>query len=357
MGDVHDRIARLSPEQREVLQRLLRKKGVGVPMPGIRPRTGAAAEVPLSFAQRRLWFLDQMEPGNSFYNVVDSIVFDEAVDPVLVERSLNEVVRRHETLRTTFAQRQHEPVQVIASHVDLALDVRDLDAVEPVARALTETEWSTAFAEQPFDLSRGPLLRAMLIRTEGDGCELMLCMHHIISDAWSLEVLEREVRAILTAFAHDQPSPLKPLPVQYADFALWQRDHLTGGILNEQLQFWTRALTGAPPVIDLPIARPRPPVPTYRGAAQSRTIPTGVAQALRTLGRREGATLFMNNPGRLQRAAGPLHRSRRPRRRHPRGGEGPGRDGAADWVLRQYAGDPHGPVRRPYDRGADPSHA
>jgi non-ribosomal peptide synthetase component F len=133
----------------------------------------------------------------------------------------------------------------------------------------------------------------MLIRTEGDGCELMLCMHHIISDAWSLEVLEREVRAILTAFAQDQPSPLKPLPVQYADFALWQRDHLTGGILNEQLQFWTRALTGAPPVIDLPIARPRPPVPTYRGAAQSRTIPTGVAQALRTLGRREGATLFM----------------------------------------------------------------
>ena len=293
MSDLDDRIAGLSPEKREALQRLLRRSGVDVVPPGIRPRSPTAADLPLSFAQRRLWFLDQMEPGRSFYNVVDSILLDEPVDPAIVERSLNEVVRRHEALRTTFEKRHHEPVQVVAPGLELALDVRDFRAGPAGERDAAAARFSTDFAERPFDLAHGPLLRAALMRTNDEVCELLLSMHHIVSDAWSLDLLERELRALYLAFSRGRPAPLPPLPIQYADFALWQRDWLRGDALASQVAYWTRVLAGAPHVLDLPIARPRPPAPTYRGAAQSRLVSAHVAQALRALAQREGATLFM----------------------------------------------------------------
>jgi amino acid adenylation domain-containing protein len=293
MSDLQDRIAGLSPEKREVLQRLLRREGVDVTPPAIRPRPRTAAGLPLSFAQRRLWFLDQMEPGSSFYNVVDSIAFDEPVDPQIVARSLNEIVRRHEVLRTTFERHSPEPVQVVAPKLDLALDVKDFRALPAAERNAVADRFSTAFADRPFDLCRGPLLRAALVMTDEDVCELLLSMHHIISDAWSLDLFERELRALYLAFSRGRPSPLAPLPIQYADFALWQRDWLSGDVLDSQLAYWTRTLTGAPRVLDLPLARARPPVPTYRGAAQSRLVPARVVLALHALAQREGATLFM----------------------------------------------------------------
>jgi amino acid adenylation domain-containing protein len=293
MSDLQTRIAALSPEKRALLERLLRREGVDVAPLGIRRRPQASTDLPLSFAQRRLWFLDQLAPGSSFYNVVDSIQLEEPVDVSIVERSLNEIVHRHETLRTTFEPRSDEPVQIIAATVALALEVKDVRTMAGADRAAAAARFSREFAEQPFDLSRGPLLRAALVRTDSDVCELLLNMHHIISDAWSLDVLARELRDLYVAFSQERPSPLAPLPIQYADFALWQRDRLTGDVLDNQLAYWKQALVDAPRVLDLPIARARPPVPTYRGAAQSRLVPGEIARSLRTLAQREGVTMFM----------------------------------------------------------------
>jgi amino acid adenylation domain-containing protein len=293
MHDLEARIAGLSPEKRAVLQRLLRQKGVDVAPLGIRPRPRTSTNLPLTFAQRGLWFLDRLAPGSSFYNVVDSVVLDEPVDQAVLARCLNDIIGRHEALRTTFALRQGEPVQIVAPSLELTLDVKDYRALPAHERDTAVARWSTEFADWPFDLSQGPLLRASLIRSNPDACELLLSMHHIVSDAWSLDVLERELRALYAAFVQGRASLLEPLPIQYADFAFWQRDRLKGDVLASLVAYWTRTLAGAPQVLDLPMARVRPPMPSYRGAAQTRLVPTAVAQSLRALAQGEGATLFM----------------------------------------------------------------
>jgi amino acid adenylation domain-containing protein len=293
MSDLQARIAALSPEKRALLERLLRRNGVDVAPLEIRRRPRSSTDLPLSFAQRRLWFLDQLAPGSSFYNVVDSIQFDEPVDASILEVSLNEIVRRHETLRTTFELRSNEPVQIIAATGSLELDVKDFRTMAAADRDEAVTRFLREFTEEPFDLSHGPLLRAALVRTNNEVSELLLSMHHIISDAWSLDVLQRELRELYGAFSQGRPSPLAPLPIQYADFALWQRDRLKGDVLDKQVAYWKQALADAPRVLDLPIARARPAVPTYRGAAQSRLLPGEIARSLRTLAQREGVTMFM----------------------------------------------------------------
>ena len=293
MSDLQERITGLSPERRQLLERLLHEEGVEVSRLAIRRQARTSAGLPLSYAQRRLWFLDQMEPGSSIYNIFHSLVLDGPVDTALVERSLNEIVQRHESLRTTFATHAGEPVQVIAPKLTLPLQVFDLRRLPPAGREASAARIAREEARRPFDLARGPLLRATLLRADDAADTLLLSMHHIISDAWSVEVLEREFRALYTSFSAGGPASLAPLPIQYADFAAWQREWLQGGVLESQLSYWKTQLAGAPLVLELPIARARPRVPTCRGATQWRGLPPDLARALKSLSQREGVTLFM----------------------------------------------------------------
>ncbi|MFP5286891.1 MAG: condensation domain-containing protein, partial [Thermoanaerobaculia bacterium] len=227
------------------------------------PREGP---LPLSFAQQRLWFIDQLEPGSRLYNVPAALRVEGPLDPEVLARYLGEIVRRHEALRTTFAASQGFPEQVIHPAVPIGLNVVDLAALperETQALALVEEE-----AVRPFDLARGPLLRSLLLQLGENDHIFALTLHHIVSDGWSAGVLVREVAALYAAFAEGRPSPLPELPVQYADFAAWQRSRLQGEVLESELSFWRRQLAGLPPRLELPTDRPRPGVQSFRGASR-----------------------------------------------------------------------------------------
>ncbi|MEA2604526.1 MAG: hypothetical protein QOF89_5518, partial [Acidobacteriota bacterium] len=258
-------------------------------------------DLPLSFAQERLWFLDQLRPGLTAYNVpaLVRLVGRLAVD-ALVE-ALREIVRRHEALRTVFhlPAGEDEPVQAILPAAAVPLPLVDLSAVPPASREAEARRLAAVQTRRPFDLARGPLLRAVLLRLAGpedpQGSEhvLLLSLHHIVTDGWSMGVLMREVAALYGAFSAGLPSPLPELPVQYADYATWQRDWLAGEVLAAQIAYWRDALAGVPPLLDLPTDRPRPPVQTFRGAHRTTFFPPELAEPVRQLGRSRGLTTFM----------------------------------------------------------------
>ncbi|HEX2569426.1 MAG TPA: amino acid adenylation domain-containing protein, partial [Polyangia bacterium] len=264
------------------------------PLPRVVPRTG---ELPLSFAQQRLWFLDQLEPGNPFYNLPIAVRMVGKLDVAALERSLAEVVRRHEALRTTFVGHEGRPVQVLAPELDLRLDLVDLQDQPPELREARARERAQEEVQRPFDLARGPLLRACLLRLGAEDHVLLVTLHHIVADGWSLGVLVREFGALYSAFSSGQPSPLAPLVLQYVDYAAWQREWLAGAVLERQLAYWKGQLGGRLPVLELPTDYPgpgaRPPVQTFRGAQHVFTLPRPLAQALDGFSRRQGATLFM----------------------------------------------------------------
>ncbi|HEX7242822.1 MAG TPA: amino acid adenylation domain-containing protein, partial [Longimicrobiaceae bacterium] len=249
--------------------------------------------LPLSFSQRRLWFVDQLEPGNPVYNLSRTLRFHEGADAAVLERSLAEIVRRHEPLRTVFAEVEGSPVQVVQPAGAVPLPVLDLSALPAAEREAEALRRVSAEATRPFDLARGPLFRALLARLDEREAVLLVCIHHVVSDGWSMGVLFRELAALHEAFSAGRPSPLPEPEVQYADFALWQEGWLTGEVLDAQLRYWTERLEGAPAVLELPVDRPRPPTPAHRGATVSRVLPPARAEALRAVARREGATQFM----------------------------------------------------------------
>jgi amino acid adenylation domain-containing protein len=294
MSDITERIAGLSPERRELLTRLLQKQGVKTTRLPIAPRKSANGEAPLSFAQQRLWFLDQLEPGSSFYNIFDTLSFDEPLDITALEESLNEIVRRHEVLRTTFPSVRGKPVQVIAPRLKLPLTVVDLRRLSEEEREAETARLSAEEYERPFDLARGPLVRCKLLRLDAEESVLLLTMHHIVSDGWSLGILSRELHALYEAYSAGRPSPLPDLPIQYADFTVWQREWLQGEVLAAQLSYWEKQLAGAPSVMKLPTDRARPSVQNFQqGANQWLKLPKPLAASLRALSQREGVTLFM----------------------------------------------------------------
>jgi amino acid adenylation domain-containing protein len=254
------------------------------------PRT---APLPLSFAQQRLWFLDQLEPNSSSYNVPYVVRMRGHLQMEVLERSLNEIVQRHETLRTAFRMVNSEPVQLITPELRLPLPVVDLTDLPESARANEARRLTAEEIDRPFDLAVAPLMRATLLRLAEDDHVLVLNTHHIISDRWSLGVLSQELTALYEAFAADRPSRLPELPIQYADYALWQRDFLAGETLDKQLAYWKKHLAGAPASVDLPTDRPRPPMQSYRGAQRSIHLAKDLLDRLRELGRSHGATLFM----------------------------------------------------------------
>ena len=250
-------------------------------------------DLPLSFAQRRLWFIEQLAPGKSAYNIPAAIRLKGPLNVVALERCLNEIVKRHEALRTTFAMVDGGPVQVIAPILTLALPVVDLRELSGDAREIEVRRLAAEEAGLRFDLARGPLLRIKLLRLGDEEHVGLLTMHHIVSDGWSTGILIREMAVLYEAFSSGRPSPLPELPIQYADFADWQRDWLRGEVLETQLAYWKEQLLGAPALLELPTEHSRPAVQSFQGAHRSLLLPKQLGEALKALSRHEGVTLFM----------------------------------------------------------------
>ncbi|WP_316203134.1 MULTISPECIES: condensation domain-containing protein, partial [unclassified Bradyrhizobium] len=251
------------------------------------------AELPLSYAQERLWLLEQIGGLGSAYNLPAVVRLRGQLDVAALERSLAAIIERHESLRTRFAVVEGRPVQVIDPPGRFALQVEDLSELGGTEQASRLRARVGALARGRFELERGPLFRAHLLRLSGEEHVAVVVMHHIVSDGWSMGVLTREVGALYAAFVEDKPSPLPKLAVQYADYGLWQRGWLQGEALDRQVAYWKERLSGAPAALELPTDRPRPAVQSYHGASYSFTLPTGLTASLHELARREGATLFM----------------------------------------------------------------
>ncbi len=256
-------------------------------------KRGEGGPAPLSFAQEQLWFLDQLTHGSPVYNIVDVIHFGGTYDAEAMNRALKELAHRHEVLRTAFSHTDGKPTQIIFPTPDLTLAELDLGPLEERER---EIEWTRVVREQgrkPFELSQAPLFRGTMVHLSPQDHRLLLTIHHIIADEWSMEVIHREVNTLYNAFSHGRPSPLQDLPIQYADFAVWQREWLQGEVLKRQISYWKKELAGAPSVLELPTDRLRPAVQSFRGATEIFALPHESLELLKELGRQEQATLFM----------------------------------------------------------------
>ncbi|MFP2913397.1 condensation domain-containing protein, partial [Pyxidicoccus sp. 3LFB2] len=260
--------------------------------PAVRPvpRTGA---LPLSFAQQRLWLIDQLQPGSPAYNIPTALRVAGALDVTALESSLRALIERHESLRTTFAVQDGEPVQVIHPAADFSLPVVDLSALPTDEREARARLLVTEDALRPFDLATGPLVRASLLRLEPTSHVLLVTMHHIVSDAWSSGVLVRELAAFYAARTTGTQPHLPPLAVQYADYAAWQRSWLQGDVLQAQLGYWRQQLSGAPALLELPTHTPRPAVQSHRGASVPVSFSRAVSDELLAFCQRQGTTPFM----------------------------------------------------------------
>jgi amino acid adenylation domain-containing protein len=252
----------------------------------------AEGDIPLSFAQQRLWFLDQLEPGSTAYTIAARHRVHGLLDVTALTQALTELVRRHESLRTTFPSRDGEPVQRISDPAPVALDVIDLEPVSSEERSAVAWQRIREHAARPFDLACGPLFRAVLITFGAEDHEILMVVHHIVADGWSLGIIDRELMALYEAYLAGRPSPLPDLPIQYADFSLWQRQWLSGDALDAQRRYWREHLAGLPAPLQLPTYR-RSGRLTSAGASYDFALPRPLADSLRTLSRREGATLFM----------------------------------------------------------------
>lgn len=248
---------------------------------------------PLSFAQQRLWFLDQLEPGNPAYNISFAIGLEGSLKVTLLERSLNEIVRRHEILRTTFSIINGQPAQIIAPSLRLTLSVVDYQEYPELERESEMQRLATQESQQPFDLTQEPLLRAKLVRLGQQEHRLLLTMHHIILDGSSAEVFIQEMAALYKAFLTEKDSPLPEVSIQYKDFVYWQRQCFQEKQLETQLNYWKQQLEGVPAILQLPTDHPRPAVQTFRGASQSLELSKTLTNKLQTLSHQEGVTLFM----------------------------------------------------------------
>ena len=300
MDRISERIAKLSLERQQLLRSLLKQEGLAAPPKPITARAQETNAYPLSSAQQRLWFLDQFEPGSPLYNITNGVRIAGGFDLSAFSHSIAETVRRHEVLRTIFSSTDGQPVQVIRPRVDLALPLIDLSEFSEDRREAEVRRLSLSDARVPFDLSQGPLLRVTLFRLSEKEHFVTLTMHHIISDAWSSAILIQELSVLYNAFSKGTRPTLPDLPIQYADYAIWQREMLEGESLKSDLAYWQQQLTGAPGVLELPTDRPRPSVQTFRGASQSFALSPNLSSLLQELSRRHEATLFVTLLAALQ---------------------------------------------------------
>jgi hypothetical protein len=281
------------PTVRGLAKEIEERKGAGLWLkaPPIE-RVVRRENLPLSYAQQGLWFLEQMEPGSGIYNIPGALVLSGDVNVAVLEQAITEVVRRHEALRTTFSSQDGHPLQVIGEPTMTVLPIIDLSAIserqESEARRLVLKE-----ARRAFDLSQGPLLRSKLIRLSDREYVMTFTAHHIATDGWSMGVLVRELTALYEAYSKGSISPIAELKTQYADYAYWQRKWMTGAVLEEGLRYWKRELNGELPVLDLGGKRPKPEVASYQGANQAYVMPVEIKEGIKSLSREEGATIYM----------------------------------------------------------------
>ncbi|HST59981.1 MAG TPA: amino acid adenylation domain-containing protein, partial [Longimicrobium sp.] len=254
---------------------------------------GRDGPLPLSFPQQRLWFIQQLDPGNVAYNMMGITRMDGVLDADALQGAVDTVVARHEALRTVFIQLHGGPVQQVIPGMRIQMDVQDLQAVDAGERDAEVERRARAAQSLPFDLETGPLLRASLLRLAPESHALVLVMHHVISDGWSRGVIVAEITRAYTALVQGEEPQLPALPIQYPDYAVWQRERLQGAFLAEQLDYWRGALAGAPPVLALPTDHPRPPLQSFAGRAYRFDLPAGIEAPLQALAREEGASFFM----------------------------------------------------------------
>ncbi len=267
----------------------------GEVLPPIEPRAQAsstAEDIPLSFAQQRLWFLDRLKPGNTAYNSMTALALEGQLDPALVVAALSAVVGRHESLRTVFPDRHGEPRQQVLPAVPFDLPLVDLAQLSATVADAEVRRRGRLEAATPFDLGRGPLIRAQLLRLGEARHVVLFSLHHIVADGWSMGVLIRELSEFYAAFAGGRPAALAELPIQYGDYAIWQRGWLAGEILEERLGYWRQQLAGLPELLELPTDRPRPAVQTFRGAVLTRLISSDTA-AVQKLAASSSVTPYM----------------------------------------------------------------
>ncbi|MFP4120964.1 amino acid adenylation domain-containing protein [Coleofasciculus sp.] len=282
MSNTSRRLTEHSPKKkRELLAQLLQNKAT------------QSQRFPLSFAQQRLWFLDQLQPGLSAYNIATALRITGSLNIPALEQSLNEIVRRHEVLRTTFTTVNNQPFQCIAPSLTLTLPLVDLRQLPPDEREVEVRRRANEEAQYPFNLAGDPLLRATILKLDAEDYMVLFTMHHIISDGWSMGVLIQEVAAVYEAFCVGKPSPLPELPIQYADFAVWQREWLQGQVMETELAYWQQQLSNPPSLLQLPTDYPRPAIQTGQGATQFFSLSPNLTEALKALSRQENVTLFM----------------------------------------------------------------
>jgi hypothetical protein len=254
------------------------------------PRNG---RLPLSFAQQRMWLMDQLEPNSAFYNLPAAVRIQGNLDVAALEESFNEIVRRHEVLRTTFGHVEGHPIQILSPAHNLTVERIDLRHLPEEERLESVEQLAAHQARLPFDLTQGPLLRVKLLKLKEQEHIVLLTLHHIVSDGWSVGVMVRELKTLYNAFTGSRPSPLSDLPIQYADFAHWQREWLEGGEQQKQLAYWKKQLSGNLPVLHLPGIGPRPMAQTFRGARYHFQLPLSLTEELKHLSRCQEVTLFM----------------------------------------------------------------
>ncbi len=296
MKDLTERLAALSPEQRELLEARMREKGLSVPKPHVITPIPGRAELDTfqtSLDQERLWFIDQMEPGNPSYNIHTTTRLLGPMDVERMQRAVNAVIARHEVLRTTLQVRDGVPAQVVAPRLEIEVGIVDLTHVPEAERDAAASAAAVEAASVRFDLERGPLVQVKLARFTPEDHVMMVCMQHAITDRWSFDVFEREVAQVYVALRDGVEPDLPELPIQFADFAVWQRQQLSGEAGERHLGYWKKTLGDAPMVLEIPTDRPRPPVQTFAGGREYVTYPPEVLEHLKGLAQETGATMFM----------------------------------------------------------------
>ncbi len=293
MSDLSKRIAELSPDKRELLMQRMNQKKAKIAPTKIQRQSRDSHSLPLSFAQQRLWFLEQLDPGNPTYNIPAAVHLQGNLNVAALEESINEIIKRHEILRTSFVTIDGQPIQVIASELKLTLPVIDLQELTKTASEQVVQELITKAAQQPFDLTQIPLLRVSLLHLSPSENVVLFTMHHIISDGWSINILIQELTTLYPKFLHGKPSPLPELLIQYADFGMWQRQWLEGEVLETQINYWKQQLGGELPVLNLPTDKPRIAVQTSPGETQKFALSRTLTTVLIQLSQEQEATLYM----------------------------------------------------------------
>ncbi|MCT7950209.1 amino acid adenylation domain-containing protein [Ancylothrix sp. C2] len=286
-------ITALSATKRALFEALIKDKGLTISKIPKLSRENPNKYYPLSFAQQRLWFLEQIEPGNSVYNETISLRIKGELNITALEYSINEIISRHEILRTTFVSLKGEAFQVISNDEKLALSVTKISGLSPSEKEKKCDKLRSQLVKQTFDLTKWPLMRANLFQFEENEFVLFLVLHHLITDGWSSDRFIREMAAIYEAYLADQPASLPELPIQYADFASWQKQWLSGEVLNRQISYWKKQLSGPLPVLELPIDYPRPAIQSFVGAKESLMLSKPVSDQINRFCQQQEVTLFM----------------------------------------------------------------